>query len=108
MLEWAASNGKAIRQRTVRQETTKFKAGTLPLNMYATSAQSTEKIIIEHAEEDHHEEAEHDEEQESEYDTESESELLPNVDSDQEDEMTFLRAVTTRSGRTVQVASKLF
>ena len=38
MLEWAANNGKAIRQRTVRQETTKFKAGTLPLNMYATSA----------------------------------------------------------------------
>ena len=73
MLEWASNNGKAIRQRTVRQETTKFKAGNLPLNRYATSAQSTEKIIIEHVEEDHHEEPEHDEEQESEYDTESES-----------------------------------
>ena len=48
MLEWAANNGKAVRQRTVRQETTKFKAGTLPLNMYATSAQPTEKITIEH------------------------------------------------------------
>ena len=108
MLEWAANNGKAIRQRTVRQETTKFKAGTLPLNMYATSAQSTEKIIIEHVEEDHHEESKHDEEQESKYDTEYESELLPIVDSDQEDEMTFIRAVTTRSGRTVRIASKLF
>ena len=60
----------------MRQEITKFKPGTLPLNMNATSAQSTEKIIIEHLEEDHHEESEHDEEQESEYDTESESELL--------------------------------
>ena len=59
-------------------------------------------------EEDHHEESEHDEQQESEYDTESESELLPTVDSDQEDEMTFLRAVTTRSERTVRIASKLF
>ena len=59
-------------------------------------------------EEDHHEESEHDEEQESEYDTESESELLPTVHSDQEDEMTFLRAVTTSSGRTVRIASKLF
>ena len=108
MLEWAANNGKAVRQRTVRQETTKFKAGTLPLNMYATSAQSTEKIIIEHVEEDHHKESEHDEEQESEYDTESESELPRAVDSDQADEMTFLRAVTTRSGRTVRIASKLF
>ena len=92
----------------MRQETTKFKAGTLPLNIYATSAQSTEKIIIEHVEEDHHEESEHDEEQESEYDTESESELSPTVDSDHEDEITFLRAVTTRSGRTVRIASKLF
>ena len=34
MLELAANNGKAVRQRTVRQETTKFKAGTLPLNMF--------------------------------------------------------------------------
>ena len=108
MLEWAANNGKAIRQQTVRQETTKFKAGTLPLNMYATSAQSTEKIIIEHVKEDHHEESEHDEEQESKYDTEYESELLPTVDSDQEDEMTFIRAVTTPNGRTVRIASKLF
>jgi len=95
-------------QETRRQETTKFKAGTLPLNTYATSAQSTEKIIIEHVEEDHHVESEHDEEQESEYDTESESELSPTVDSDQKDEMTFLPAVTTRSGRTVWMASKLF
>ena len=81
MLEWAANNGKAIRQRTVRQETTiEVQTGTLPLNMYATSAQSTEKIIIEHVKEDHHEEPEHDEEQESKYDTEYESELLPTVD----------------------------
>ena len=108
LLEWAANNGKAIRQRTVRQESTKFKAGTLPLNMDATSAQSKEKILIEHVEEDHHEESEHDEEQESEYDTECESELLPTVDSDQEDEMIFLRAVTTRSGRSDRIASKLF
>ena len=32
------------------------------------------------------------------YETESESELLPTVDSDQEDEVTFLLAVTARSG----------
>ena len=69
MLEWAANNGKAVRQRAVCQETTKFKTGTLPLNMYATSAQSTEKILIEHVEEDRHEESEYDEQQESEYDT---------------------------------------
>ena len=69
MLEWAADNGKALRQRTVHQETTKFNAGFLLLNIYDTSAQSTEKTIIEHVKEDHHEESEHDEEQEAEYDT---------------------------------------
>ena len=82
--------------------------------MYATSAQSMEKIIIEHVdavgnpEEEYPKESEHDEEQESEYDTESESELPPTVNSDQEDNMTFLQAVTTRSGLTVRIASKLF
>ena len=60
------------------------------------------------SEEEHHEESEQGEEQDSEYDTESESELPATVDSDQEDEMTFLRAVTTRSGRTVRITSKLF
>ena len=35
--EWARDQGKCVRQRTVRQETTNYKAGTLPLNMYQTS-----------------------------------------------------------------------
>ncbi|CAC5391042.1 unnamed protein product [Mytilus coruscus] len=34
MRNWANDFGKCVRQRTVRQETTKVKAGTLPLNMY--------------------------------------------------------------------------
>ena len=34
MLGWANEFGKCVRQKTVRQETTMFKAGTLPLNMY--------------------------------------------------------------------------
>ena len=37
MMDWAANNGKAVRQRRVRQETTMFKSGTLPLNMYRAS-----------------------------------------------------------------------
>ena len=37
MIEWATTNGQAARQRSVRQETTLFKAGTLSLNMYRTS-----------------------------------------------------------------------
>ena len=34
MREWACDNGGAFRQRGFRQETTKFKAGSPPLNMY--------------------------------------------------------------------------
>ena len=40
--DWAEDYG-TVRQRTVRQETTIFKAGTLPLNMYATSVPKNEK-----------------------------------------------------------------
>ena len=36
-IERATNNGKATRQRSVRQETTMFKAGTLPLNIYRES-----------------------------------------------------------------------
>ena len=34
MKEWAQEHGKPVRQRSARQETTKKKAGTLPLSMY--------------------------------------------------------------------------
>jgi len=49
MREWAVQHGKCVRQRTVRQETTKFKAGTSPLNMYrpADSAYPKDKIHLE-------------------------------------------------------------
>ena len=123
--EWAANYGKAVRQRTVRRETTTFKAGTLPLNMYATSGPENEKktfpqtrpeaSAVEKEPEEVRSELSaesssdtEDAEQESEYDTESESEKqVVNLD-DNEDEMTFLRVVTTRSGRTVKVTSKFF
>jgi len=49
MREWAVQHGKCVRQRTVRRETTKFKAGTSPLNMYrpADSAYPKDKIHLE-------------------------------------------------------------
>ena len=37
MRNWANTHVKCIRQYTIRQETTKYKAGTLPLNMYQTA-----------------------------------------------------------------------
>ena len=44
MREWARDNGKSVHQRTVRQETTKYKAGTLPLNMYERTQPIGEKL----------------------------------------------------------------
>ena len=48
MIEWATNNGRAARQRSVRQETTMFKAGTLPLNMYRTSDYPRNKVSFSH------------------------------------------------------------
>ena len=41
---WARDNGKCVRQRTVQQETTKYKAGTLTLNMYQTTVHRGERL----------------------------------------------------------------
>ena len=56
MRKWAQEHGKAIRQRTVRQYTTKHNAGTLPLNMYEKELPDGERVTFE------------DGDQESEYD----------------------------------------
>ena len=48
--EWARNNGKSVRQRTVRpvrQETTKYEVGTLPLNMYESEQLIGGKIQVE-------------------------------------------------------------
>ena len=126
MIEWATNNGKAARQRSVRQETTMFKAGTLPLNMYRTSDYPKDKVSFSHntIEEEtvisatpstSHEAIEDDQvveeaevEEEEEYDTYSDAEY-PIADNDEEDsldDLVFLRAVTTRSGRMVRVIQR--
>ena len=46
MRNWANTHGKCVRQRTVQQETTKYKAGTLPLNMYQTAIHRGERLEI--------------------------------------------------------------
>ena len=47
MTKWANDHGKCVRQRTVRQETIKFKAGILLLNMYETSVYGGERLDFE-------------------------------------------------------------
>jgi len=42
MRSWAKEHGKSVRQRNVRQDNTKDRAGTLPLNLYEDHFESTE------------------------------------------------------------------
>ena len=129
MIEWATINGKDVRQRSVRQETTMLKAGTaLPLNMYRTSDYPKDKgslspntveeqpatspttvstpFISHEAIEDGQVAEEADVEREKEeYGTDSDTDY-PTADNDEGDFLDvvmFLRAVTTRSGRMVRV-----
>ena len=53
---WAASCGAAVRQRTVRQETTMAKHGALPEYMYQRQCQATEKVDIQFVAESENEE----------------------------------------------------
>ena len=114
MMDWAANNGKGVRQRSVRQETTTFKSGTLPLNMYRASNHPKGKKIRSaqmHSISSHEDSYKRVEEQaidkagveddEEECDTDSDSDD-PTANSDDENLM-FLLAVTTRSGRMVRI-----
>ena len=132
MIEWATNNGKAARQRSVRQETTTFKAGTLPLNMYRASDYPKDKVSfsLNTIEEEtvtsaatvttvtpstSHEAIEDDQlveetevEEEEEYATDSDAEypIADNEREDSLDDLVFLQAVTTRSGRMVRVVQR--
>ena len=48
MRNWANTHGKCVTQRTVRQETTKYKAGTLPMNIYQTAVHRGERLYSLH------------------------------------------------------------
>lgn len=52
MREWAQEHGKAVRQQTVRQCTTKHNAGTLPLNMYEKELAIRERVTFKNAHQD--------------------------------------------------------
>ena len=46
MREWCKTYGASIRQRSVRQETTMAKAGTLPDYLYQKDVEVSDKIIL--------------------------------------------------------------
>ena len=102
MQEWAQEYGKAVRQRTVRQCTTKHNAGTLPLNMYEKEIPIGERMTFE------------DSDQESEYDSGSDEELRDSTDGQGEasldlnsNAINFLsRSIETRCGRVICLSHK--
>ena len=99
MREWAGDNGKSVRQRTVRQETTKYKSGTLLLNMYQSEEQIGEKVKFDGAGDD-------EEDLVDEYSSQSSS---SDSDADVDEELrnqnwSFLR--TTWSGRNISASQK--
>ncbi len=133
MRSWARDHGKCVRQRTARQETTKFKAGTLPLNMYEQNETPNEKFQWPRNEEDEEQrevareqiETPEDFQQLSEYDSDSSVNDLDevgevnNIQLEDEEpgtaptmaarELNFLFANTrSRSGRLVKTSSKAF
>ena len=117
MRKWANDHGKCVRQRTVRQETTKFNAGTLPLNMYETPVHRGERLNFTQNEDD---QLPCDDEREdacsseiSEYDEESSDDndsVLEENDSQPQllnKELGFLfTGARTRSGRMVRTSNK--
>ena len=105
MRNWAHENGKSVRQRTVRQETTKYKAGTLPLNMYEGRNPGGERLqfkdgsvnILDRA-------TEYADEYSSDSSSSSSSSDIESsqpIDELAETNMSFLR--TTRSGRSISI-----
>ena len=117
MREWASNNGKSVRQRTVRQETTKYKAGTLPLNMYERKQPIGDKIqfaipFAHDLDETQLGETcpncagDHIENQVDENSGSDSSDWEMDIDDEIEDDLTFLR--TTCSGRSITINRSLF
>ena len=101
MREWARNNGKTVRQRTVRQETTKYRSGTLPLNMCQTEEQIGEKLQFDGASAGREEAIEGDK-----YSDESDSDPGSDLSDDEltRQNLSFLRPI--RSGRNISSNKK--
>ena len=100
MWEWAHEHGKAVRQRTVRQCTTKHNAGTLPLNMYEKELPIGERVTFENGDQD------------SEYDSGSDEEERESAENQGEDSLdlnaiNFLsRSIRTRSSSVISLSHR--
>ena len=123
MRDWAQTFGAAVRQRSVRQETTMARAGTLPSYLYQREVQPGESVSLERSGEQQRNEAEETDEEDGglEYDSSSSEDLddesfstnndeadddvggIPSLDH----EATFLLGTVSRFGRTVRFNSRI-
>ncbi len=116
--DWASSYGAAVRQRTVRQETTMARHGTLPEFMYQRQCEISEKpVSIAFDKHDTHAVMEHElEEDQSDGFDESSDEEVVNDDSSEPttathgeigSSVTFLLGARSRFGRVVRFNNRL-
>ena len=116
MREWARDNGKSVRQHTVRQETTKYKAGTLPLNMYEIHNPVGQRIHFHQVDDldglavfDEVDECQNGQDGQDEYSDESgSSDTEESESSGKEGETTLSFLKTIRSGRSITINRSLF
>lgn len=121
MRDWAQTFGAAVRQRSVRQETTMARAGTLPSYLYQREVRPGESVSLERFGEQRRNEAEEADEEDGilEYDSSSSEDLddestnneeadddvggIPSLDR----EATFLLGTVSSFGRTVRFNSRI-
>ena len=102
MREWAQEHGKAVRQRTVRQCTTKHNAGTLPLNMYEKELPIGERVTLENSYQD----SEYDSGSDEESSDSAEGASLVDVDLNRNAINFLSRSIRTRSGRVISLSHR--
>ena len=106
MRDWASEHGQCVRQLTVRQQTTKFSAGTLPMSAYSVQLQEDPLNMIDVDEEEERAESE---EVLEEYDSDSDVSIsLSDLSGDEaEEEAVVGRTLTTPNGRQIRAVVRL-
>lgn len=121
MRDWAQTFGATVRQRSVRQETTMARAGTLPSYLYQREVRPGESVSLERFGEQRRNEAEEADEEDGilEYDSSSSEDLDDESTNNQEAdddvvgipsldrEVTFLLGTVSSFGRTVRFNSRI-
>ncbi|KAJ7372883.1 hypothetical protein OS493_016810 [Desmophyllum pertusum] len=115
MREWAREHGQCVRQRTVRQQTTKLSAGTLPLTAYSVELRQDPLDMSDMNVEDEEEEVLEDQEDQEEsgeaeeYDSDSDLSLSGNEAEEDEDVGMYVvpNILTTRHGRQIRAVVRL-